>query len=167
MTDGNKQQSKNSSGGQLFNTSKEYIDNRVDEELHPALSDPGFTYSPKQDCFGVPVPTNLSRDDDTIRSRQQRFAKALQEYEENVEPKFRTGFKLQETYTWDDVLAQVEVARNEYNGVEGKGNKKSIRNGLRKFSTAAPAIEGWLRLLPEDSVYASVLCGGIRLILGV
>ena len=167
MTDGEKEQSEDSSRGHLFNTSKDYIDNHVDEELHPGLSDPGFAYSPKKDCFAVPVRDDSFRDDDTLYSRQQGFAKALQEYEENVDPKLRTGFELQNTYTWDDVLDQVEIARNEYTGIRKEGYKKSIRHGLRKFSTAAPAIEGWLKLLPNDSIYGSVLCGGIKLILGV
>ena len=167
MTEAGKEVPEKYSSGRLVNVSKDYIDNHVDEELHPGFSDPGFAYSSQKDCFAVPVREDSFRDDDTLYSCQQRFAKALQEYEDNVDPKFRTGLELQKTYTWNDVLDQVEIARNEYNGVQKEGNKKSIRHGLRKFSTAAPAVEGWLKLLPEDSIYASIFCGGIRLILGV
>ncbi len=154
--------------GQPINNSKDYIESHVDKDLHQALSDEGLIYSPNKDCF-TEREDNISEKNDLF-SHQQRFAKALQEYEEKVNPKYRTGFNLQNTYTWDDVIARVEEARNQYQGVEKngkKGNLIRIRHRLRSFSKAAPAIQDWLKLLPGDSIYASVLCGGLGLILGV
>ena len=153
---------------QLTKNPKVYIDNHVNKDLHQALSDEGLTYSKEEDCFTERRDSFCEKDD--LFCRQQRFADALQEYEENVDPKYRTGFNTQNLYTWDDVLDRVEDARSKYIGMEMKGKKgslKGMRQKLRNFSKTAPAIRQWLKLLPEDSIYASVLCGGLGLILSV
>ena len=149
----------------LVNTSKDYIDNHVNEDLHPGLSDSGFEFSQDEDCFAVPEES--PHNDKALSDCQQTFAKAMQEYQEKVAPKYRVEINLQALHNWDEVIERAEVARNEYNGVAEKGILKRMRFGFRSFCTAAPAIEAWFRLLPSDSIYGSVLCGGIGLILGV
>lgn len=152
--------------GHLFNTSVDYNDNHVDEDLHPAFEMSGTTYSPDSDRF-------LSREDavmdndEALKTSRDVFSDALKMYEREADPKFKTGINLQAVHTWNEVMIQVEVARNKYKGMGGKSIVRSIHSGLRNFFTAASAIEAWLKLLPSTSIYGSVVCGGITMILEV
>lgn len=60
----------------------------------------------------------------------------------------------------DDVVE--DYARRGQGGAWGK-----IRTGFRKLGDGSEAIQGWLGLLPTESEYLSVVCGGFKLILKV
>ena len=98
---------------------------------------------------------------------RNHFKYQLQLYEEGADPKYRTGVDLMTPHTWRDVIAEVEIARSKYKGAEKAGIKRKIGNGWKSFISAAPAIEAWLALLPNNSLYGSVLCGGLTIILEV
>jgi hypothetical protein len=150
---------------QLVNASVDYIDNRVDGKLHPAFSESGISYNSELDRYHA---TQDRLDDDLpLINTRTSFANEMQQYEEDAQPKFKTGISAQSNHTWAEVIAQVESARNAYRGVGKDGIRQSIRDGLRSFATAAPAMEAWIKLLPSESLYGSVLCGGFKLILGV
>jgi hypothetical protein len=68
-------------------------------------------------------------------------------------------------HTWNDVLAEVENASKQYNEPEGTWGK--IRKAFRKSGDTAVSTSAWLALLPAQSEYFSVLCGGLTLIVGV
>ena len=143
----------------------EYSDNRVDGKLHPAFSDPSI----RNDC-DVGYSSDESDaiyDDKALFDCQEAFKNELQLYEDGADPKYRTGVDLMTPHTWADVMAEVETARRKYEGVGKKGIRKKIGNGWRNFISAAPAIEAWLQLLPNNSLYGSVLCGGLTIILEV
>ena len=147
------------------NSSLEYTEIHVHEDLHPAFSDKGIKYDSGVDCFLADI--DHAPHDEDLFTAQQAFTEASQQYEESANPKCKTGIDLRTVHTWEEVLVEVEIARNKYQGVGKHGIKRSIRNGFRSFSKASPAIETWLKLLPSDSVYFSVFCGGMKLILGV
>lgn len=148
----------NSSDEHLANTSVDYTDNHVNENLHRAFGDTESRYNDGLDKF-VSKSDNLT-DESTLFDCQQAFAEALVQYEKEADPKFKTGINLQSTHTWEEVIKQVEIARDEYKGVGKAGTLTTLRSGLRNFHTAAPAIELWLKLLPSTSIYGSILCGG-------
>jgi hypothetical protein len=149
----------------LVNKSIDYLDNRVDEELHPGLSASGITYSSNHHRY-LSKQEDLDEDAHLVAT-QEAFAEALRSYEEGADQKYKTGINLQNMHTWDDVMKQVESARTEYVGMGEEGIKRTIRHGFRNFEKAAPAINAWLKLLPSNETYTSVLCGGIKLIIGV
>lgn len=151
--------------GRLVNTSVDFTDNHVNEDLHRAFQDSGISYNDEYDTFFASSETPV--DEKALFDSQQALSDALQQYERDAEPKFKTGLDLKETHTWEEVMNKVDTARDEYNGVGKEGYLNSIHNGLRNFHTAAPAIEAWLKLLPSNSIYGSVLCGGITMILEV
>ena len=155
----------NSSSGHLVNTAVDYTDNHVAKELHPAFENADISYNDEFDLYRAKCDTLT--DETALFDAQQVFYKAMEEYEKEALPKLKTGIDLKSTHTWDDVMNQVEAACNEYKGVGKEGILTSIRCGLRNFHTAAPAIEAWLKLLPSTSIYGSIFCGGLTIILDV
>ncbi|KAL6721426.1 hypothetical protein ACLMJK_000529 [Lecanora helva] len=150
--------------GHLFNTAVDYTDNHVVEELHPAFEGSDISYNNESDQFLPRADTHT--DEDALSDTQQVFAEAMKQYEKDADPKYKTGIDLtNNTHTWDDVLKHVEAARDKYKGVGKEGVLTSIHSGLRNFHTAAPAIEAWLKLLPSTTIYGSIFCGGLTIIL--
>ena len=149
----------------LSNTSVDYTDNHVTADLHPAFAETGVGYDDECDRFLARADTLV--DEKVLLDSRQAFSKILRDYEENVDPKLKTGIDLSATHTWDEVLKKVDFARSTYRGAGGENNVSSIRNGFKNFYIAAPAIELWLKLLPSTSIYGSILCGGITVILEV
>ena len=146
----------------LINTSVDYTDNHVTEKLHPAFGSSNINYDEEFDIFLKQSDTSF--DEQALISSKQTFLEALKQYQDEADPKFKGQVDLERSHTWEDVLKEVEIARNEYKG----DGRKSIRKcALRNFHTAAPAIEAWLKLLPSTSIYGSIVCGGFTIILEV
>jgi len=156
---------RSTSDGYLVNPSMDFTDNRVNGEMHPAFENPALS---RESTFGGSLarPDTLI-DEGALFDSQQAFAEALAQYEKEADPKYKTGIDLSSTHTWEEVIEKVEVARKEYKGVDKEGTLTRIHSGLRNFHTAAPAIELWLKLLPSTSIYGSILCGGLTIILEV
>ena len=150
----------------LANTSVDYTDNHVTSNLHPAFAEDEVEYNDGCDKFLLKESDTLG-DETILQDSQQAFSQILRQYEENADPKLKTGIDLSATHTWNEVIEKVDLARNSYSGTGGDNNVSSIRKGFRNFYVAAPAIELWLKLLPSASIYGSILCGGITMILEV
>ncbi|KAK3175058.1 hypothetical protein OEA41_002304 [Lepraria neglecta] len=158
--------------GRLVNKSLDYTENYVDEGLHKGLSGAGIGYNSEieeysaepEDVEDIKGP-EVTEDNRALLDCRQAFLRELQQYVEGADPRYRTRVNLMDKHTWSDVMAEVEIARDEYKGVGKNGIMKSIRNGWGNFSTAAPAIEAWLQLLPNNTLYGSVLCGGLTIIM--
>ena len=147
------------------NLASEYTDNHVDENLHPALSKSSI----RNDCDAdySSDESDADFDENALLDCREAFKHELQLYEDGADPTYRTGVDLMTIRTWADVMAEVETARKKYEGKEEKGIRRKIGNGWRNFISAAPAIKQWLQLLPDSSLYCSVLCGGLTVILEV
>ena len=70
-------------------------------------------------------------------------------------------------HTWDDVLSMQRGLAEERETQTSKGVKGFAFKHLRRFGDNSKAFQSWLKLLPTESHYLSVLCGGLQLILGV
>ena len=70
-------------------------------------------------------------------------------------------------YTWSDVLSAQESFFQERQNVMSNGVRGFMHKHLQKFGDNSETFQSWLKLLPTDSHYLSVLCGGLTLILGV
>lgn len=86
-------------------------------------------------------------------------------YERVADAKYRTNISSGQLHTWDEVIEEVNQAAKQYNDRSTLWNK--IRHGLRKFGEGHSAFDAWLGLLPTQSNYCSLLCGGLKLILKV
>lgn len=90
----------------------------------------------------------------------------METYEKTTkDTKYRTNIISDATHTWEEVLAEVNAASERYNEVPGFWGK--IRRGLRSFGSNNQVFDAWAGLLPTQSNYLSVLCGGLKLIISV
>ena len=105
-----------------------------------------------------------SRDEAT--KEHSLFVKAIEEYESCADDKFKTHINIHNSHTWDEVLDKVSEAEEKYKVKDVKGFWGSLRNNFRKFGENHKAFNAWTGLLPTESHYVSVLCGGLKLILG-
>lgn len=137
-----------SSGGHLINTSVDFAVNHVDKELHSAFSDSGYSYDSETDKFAS---KNVAFHGNQEPFEYQAFKDELQNFTETACLPNTIRTDLIDKCTWDDVIEQVDQARNEYRGVDKTGILKSIQNGFKNFAAAAPAMEQWLHLLPSTS----------------
>ena len=153
-----------SSGGRLINTSVDFTVNYVDKDLHSAFSDSAYSYDSETDRF---APDAAFTHKDKEPFQYQAFKDELQKFTETASLPNTTENDLIDNCTWDDVIEQVDLARKEYQGIEKTGIVKSIHNGFKNFAAAAPAMERWLHLLPSTSIYGSLVCGGLTIILRV
>lgn len=69
-------------------------------------------------------------------------------------------------YTWSDVLSAQESFSQQRENATSKGVKGFVYKQVRRFGDNSETFQSWLKLLPTDSHYLSVLCGGLTLILG-
>ena len=102
-----------------------------------------------------------------LKQHEQRFLDALQAYQDNAKPKYRVDIALSlgNKHTWEDVLQAVEELqkrRSERTGVWAK-----VTDKLRTFGDRSGIFRQWVEFLPTQNEYFSVLCGGLKLILGV
>ena len=99
-------------------------------------------------------------------SEKRLFQAAIRQYEEDTkDSKYKTNIISDATHTWEDVLAEVNAASERYNEVSGFWGR--IRKGLRSFGVNNQVFDAWAGLLPTQSNYFSVLCGGLKLIFSV
>ena len=90
----------------------------------------------------------------------------MEAYEKTTkDSKYKTSIVSDGMHTWEEVLAEVHAASERYNDVPGFWGK--IRKGLRSFGTNNQVFDAWSGLLPTQSQYLSVLCGGLKLIFSV
>lgn len=153
-----------SSGGHLINTSVDFTVNHVDKELHSAFSDSGYSYDSEADRF---APETVATNGNKEPFEYQEFKDELQKFTETARLSDTIRPDLIDNCTWDDLMEQVDIAREEYRGTDKKGIMKNIENGFKNFAAAAPAMEQWLHLLPSTSIYGSLVSGGITIILRV
>ena len=99
-------------------------------------------------------------------SEERLFKAAMEGYEETTKgSKYKTNVLSGAPHTWEEVLAEVNAASERYNDVSGFWGK--IRKGLRSFGSNNQTLDAWTGLLPTQSQYLSVLCGGLKLIISV
>ena len=96
---------------------------------------------------------------------KERFSLSMKAYERGADPKYKTNITAETFHTWDEVLEEVDRAVSRHK--DGKNSWSAIRQGLRKFGSNHSAFNAWTGLFPTQSEYCSIICGGLKLILGV
>lgn len=89
----------------------------------------------------------------------------MEQYERNADAKYKTHIATKGFHTWEQVLEEVDNAANQYKDASTFWGK--LRQGFRKFGINNDALTAWIDLLPSQSQYFSIICGGLKLILGV
>ena len=76
-----------------------------------------------------------------------------------------SSFDVRGKHTWDEVLREVDNAKEVYE-LKAKGNKgMHIRVG-RAIGAHSDVVSPWLELLPNGD-YSSIICGGLKFVFGV
>lgn len=105
--------------------------------------------------------------DSALDDRSQQFLSAVAAYGQSQTGKGSRALDLVKSSSWSDVLNQVEAAQRQYEGATKNGFLGNLRGRLRKFGECAAPVEAWLKLLPGQSWQASLVCGGVLIILKV
>ena len=80
-------------------------------------------------------------------------------------PKRNSEIDWQHTHTWEEVLKEVEIAATTFNETSSTWGK--LRKAFRSMGSNHKVFKAWLEFLPNQSQYCSIVCGGLKLILGV
>ncbi|KAL4768475.1 hypothetical protein BDW60DRAFT_219619 [Aspergillus nidulans var. acristatus] len=95
---------------------------------------------------------------------KNRFQEAMEAYEQTTAgSKFKTCVTSKSLHTWEEVLDEVNRAAETYHSRAAVWGK--IRAGLRRLGDNSKVFEAWAALLPSGSDCATVISGGLKLIL--
>ncbi|KAH7336195.1 hypothetical protein BKA65DRAFT_552859 [Rhexocercosporidium sp. MPI-PUGE-AT-0058] len=167
-----------------------YVRKRLPRDIHPAFTAARAREEAATDLIQIPVedetrlvsvrqeqrpePEEVDADNDELsleelykdaESERKRFKLAMESYEQTTAgTKFKTDVMSNEVHTWEEVLEELNIASENYNDVSGLWGK--IRRGCRSFGRNNKVFTAWSSLLPTESQYFSILCGGIKLIIG-
>lgn len=99
-----------------------------------------------------------------LKDREQRFLQALQDYQDNVKSKYKVkmDLSLASVHHWTDVLQAIESLRAVRD--QRKSFWAAVQRKLHWFGEHSSVFQQWSGLLPTQSNYFSVLCGGLKLI---
>lgn len=64
-------------------------------------------------------------------------------------------------YTWNNVLSAQKSCFEERQNLMSGGVSGLVYKNLRKFGDNSETFQSWLKMLPAESHYFSVLCGGL------
>ncbi|KAI0597041.1 hypothetical protein F4775DRAFT_584592 [Biscogniauxia sp. FL1348] len=155
----------------LSNPATEFVDNRVaikgckkvdidTIESSPQLPDHLGKRIPAQE--DGPVPQEREEED----AHCKQFAEALQSFESSLPDKYKTRFNLQDKHNWSEVIEEATIAEMKYKKKAGKESPfGKVRGFFRSLQKKSAAVEGWLEMLPTQSEYGSLICGGCKMIL--
>lgn len=101
-----------------------------------------------------------------MKKQEDAFKAAIREYESKAKDKYKTGISVDKRHTMQElevVLAEsLKKHEEQPGGLWGK-----IDTAFRKLRERKDDINSWLGLLPGESQYFSVVCGGFKIILEV
>ena len=80
-------------------------------------------------------------------------------------PNHKSEVDWQHVHTWEEVLEEVEKAATSFNDTSSTWGK--VRKVFRSMGNNHKVFKTWLEFLPTQSQYCSIVCGGLKLILGV
>ncbi|KAI1081442.1 hypothetical protein F5B20DRAFT_588516 [Whalleya microplaca] len=139
----------------LSNPAAEFVGNRV--EINPS----GKTNIPAKKASTLPTNGHGEHNEGDPRTQDgdedihcKQFAEVLQSFEDDLPSKYKTRFNLHGKHTWSEVIEEASIAEIKYRKKAGK-----------ESPFGKPVLDGWLDLLPSESEYGSVICGGFKIIL--
>ena len=100
--------------------------------------------------------------------QKAEFIVTIEGYNAAVKQKGRgVELSIHKNHTWEDIVILQKQAYEEQELQHSKGVGGFLRKAARGFGRNTASFEAWLKLLPKESHYLSVLCGGLKLVLGV
>ncbi|MCJ1401380.1 hypothetical protein MMC11_004592 [Xylographa trunciseda] len=145
------------------------VDNKLDGTLHPALdvTNTKLILNTKLHRWMEKEPEDdldLEEFYKDVKLEEQSFRKAVEEYQTISPANIKIVIDFEKTHTMTEVWQIIDAAEQKYK-LEDNSFWGRLRRAFRKLGDHNKAIGGWLGLLPEQSQYLSILCGGLKLIL--
>ena len=101
-------------------------------------------------------------------SHKLAFTKTVDEYNTDARRHDMVVLDIRAEHTWEQVMSMERgFLEHRQAADKSKGFKGFIHTGMRRFGDNSESFQAWLGLLPTESHYLSVLCGGLKLLLGV
>ena len=98
----------------------------------------------------------------------QHFIQAAIAYEKSqraADPGYKTEFNWNHDHKWEEVLEIVEKTAQDCNDSSGVWGR--VRKAFRSLGNNHKVFAAWMNILPTQSQYASIICGALKLVLGV
>lgn len=102
-----------------------------------------------------------------MKAEEDRFREAMEFYEKNAKTKYKTGVDLSSAHSVEQLWKIIDTEVEKYLAKDKKGAWGKIRHAFRKLGDGSEAVKGWLGLIPSESHYLSIVCGGLKLIIQV
>ena len=99
--------------------------------------------------------------------KKQAFIRTVDSYNTDARRQGTASLDIRAHYTWEDVLSLQQGLTEARNVKNSSGLRGFMHKGLRGIGDKSEAFQAWLKILPTQSQYLSVLCGGLTLVLGV
>ncbi|KAJ4354144.1 uncharacterized protein N0V89_005877 [Didymosphaeria variabile] len=110
---------------------------------------------------------NQAKCSDNSRHLTDEFCNIIQQYESVLFTQARSAkINIRGAHSWDEVIRAAKDTEAAYIEEAKKGAKGAVRGYLRQFGDYSATATPWIGLLPNDK-YFSVLCGGLKIVLGV
>jgi len=101
-------------------------------------------------------------------SRKAAFIATVDKYNVDARRHGNVEMDIRANHTWEQVLSMQQGFHEERRKADTpKGLKSFIYTKMRRFGENSETFQACLMLLPTESHYLSVLCGGLKLLLGV
>ena len=107
----------------------------------------------------------IHADADLVRQHFILASIACERSLNEAHPNHKSEIDWEHTHTWEEVLKEIEEAASLLNDSSGSWGK--VRKVFRSIGTNHKVFQAWLEFLPNQSQYFSIVCGGLKLIIGV
>ena len=151
-------------------------DNNPDDKVHFTQSRPDVVFDRNANIYKARSlhasvgESLIMKETQSMRDHQKALINGAERYESKigaVDASLSTKLLITAQHSWNDVLNEVETLSSKEHEFGGLLNTISLKDGFRKFAIARQKIEDWLTLLPGNTLCASLLCGGLRMVLAV
>lgn len=99
-----------------------------------------------------------------VQTQEDRFKDAMKEYEKSAKEWYKTGVEVNEMHGVEQLWQIIDKAIDDCTSKDKDEVWGKIRIGFRKLGDGSEAIQWWLGLLPTESQYLSIVCGGLKLL---
>ncbi|KAL7629525.1 hypothetical protein AAE478_001046 [Parahypoxylon ruwenzoriense] len=156
----------------LSNPATEFVDNRVEinglrkSDILAGKISPPLTGVPEKQQFPREEDNPDPQDEEKDGIHCKQFAEALQAFEDALPDKYKTRFNLHDKHNWSGVIEEARIAEMKYKKkANGESPFGKVRGFFRSLQKKSPFVVSWVDLLPTQSEYGSLICGGFKMIL--
>ena len=112
-------------------------------------------------------PQYIDDEDKDEEEEKRLFFDAVQEYNATIDSKDRINVCTNTIHNIGEVIDLIRISQEKYKLRDKDGFWGKIRRAFKKLGSHDKSGGDWMKLLPQDSYYISIICGGLMIILRV